>query len=148
MLQFARIPLPSLGPLTANANIKCVYLLGVKYMNIASSTSDTFYHFTGLNSNDEHWFSVTAKNSSNNAVSRRAFAINQVPGLANCILQYDAEVSASTSPGNATLLNCVSFSSIPVSITIKTNGINSMSNIPVSYRVNSLSPVNEYIPER
>ncbi|MBK7763094.1 MAG: S8 family serine peptidase [Bacteroidetes bacterium] len=128
---------------TANATSYDVYLLGVKYMNIAGSTSDTFYHFTGLNSNDEHWFSVTAKNSSNNAVSRRAFAINQVPGLANCILQYDAEVSASTSPGNATLLNCVSFSSIPVSITIKNNGINSMSNIPVSYRVNSLSPVNE-----
>ncbi len=120
-----------------------VYLLGVKYMDSIGSTTNPFFNITGLNINDEHWFSVKAVNNNSNAISRRAFAINQAPGLLNCILQVDMEAVESLSPGNMTLLDCAGSNSLPVSVTIKNNGQNTISNIPVSYQVNALTPITE-----
>ncbi len=120
-----------------------VYMLGTKYMDSVGSTTATQYHFTGLDITTEHWFSVKTVQSSSNAISRRAFAVRQAPGLSNCILQQDAQSISSSSPGNMTLLDCTPMTNFPVTLTFKNNGTMPMTNTPVTYQVNSVSPVQE-----
>ncbi|HOZ50617.1 MAG TPA: S8 family serine peptidase [Chitinophagaceae bacterium] len=128
---------------SAGATSYEVSKLGTKYMDSIATTTDTFYHFVGLNILDSHWFSVKAKNAGLNAVGRRAFAVQQLPGLLNCILSNDASCVNSSSPGNMTLLDCVPPNNFPVNITLSNNGIASISNLPMSYQLNSLTPINE-----
>ena len=127
----------------SGANAYQVYMLGNKYMDSVATTVDTFYHFTGLTITDEHWFSVSARNTTDGALSKRAFAVQQSPGLFNCILGMDAEMNACNNPETATILSCASSTGMPVKITIKNNGVGSISNFPVSYQLNASSPITE-----
>lgn len=127
----------------ATADAYRVYLLGAKYMDSVATTTDTFYHFVGLNSNQENWFSVSSLQSSSNAVSRRALAIQQVPGLLNCILGIDGQMLSSENPGNTSLLSCSTSATIPIKVTLKNNGANSFSNFNVNYQLDALTPITE-----
>ena len=119
-----------------------VYMLGNKYMDSVNTTTDTFYHFTGLNSNTEHWFSVRAVSNSTQAKSRRAIAVKQVAGLSNCILGYDLQALSSPQPGYSTYPDCINYT-LPVSIEIKNSGSNALSGIQVYYQLDGNTPVAE-----
>jgi hypothetical protein len=127
---------------TPTANGYQVYHLGNKYMDLVTTTTDTIYHFIGLNPNVENWFSVAALQSASNAVSRRAFAIQQNPGLLNCVLAVDAEMISCDNPGKTTLLDCNS-TSIPVKVKLQNNGLNTITNFNVSYQLDNNAPVTE-----
>lgn len=60
-----------------------VYQLGAKYMEYAGNTSNTNFTFTGINTNEENWFSVRALGP-DDGQSLRAIAIRQEPGTINC----------------------------------------------------------------
>lgn len=128
---------------TLNATGYQIFQLGNKYMDSIGTTTDTTFKVGGLNIADEHWFSVKAINANNNAVSRRAFAINQVPGVLNCPLQNDAQAFGNTSPINATMMDCGNISNIPVDITVKNIGTNTIGNFSVHYQVNANPIVSE-----
>lgn len=127
---------------TPGATAYDVFRLGNFYMDSVGTTTDTFFHFTNLQMGDEHWFSVRAINPTNNSIGRRAFAIQQVPGLVNCPLLQDAELISCENPGNSSLLSCTN-DPVVVSATIKNSGINAISNFPISYQLNSSAAVTE-----
>jgi hypothetical protein len=120
-----------------------VYTLGNKYMDSTGTTTDTFYHFTGLNINDAHWFSVSALHNPTNAVGRRAFAIQQLPGLMNCILANDAEMVSCESPGKSTIVSCAAAATTDVSITFKNNGISTLTSLPLAYQLDNNTVVQD-----
>jgi hypothetical protein len=126
-----------------NATHYQVFKLGNKFMDSIATTTDTFFQFVGLNIAEEHWFSAKAFNASNQALSRRAFAVQQKPGIYNCILQFDAASNAIVSPTPMTVLDCGTWTSSPVAISITNAGMQPITNLPIHYTLNAASPINE-----
>ena len=116
-------------------------VLGTQYMDSMGTNANNEFVFTGLNPNVEHWFSVKAYGA-NDAKSRRAIAVNSAAGINNCLIAYDAGLTA-LSPGNSNLLSCIAPSTMNVVATIKNEGINPISNFDVAYQVNASTPVIE-----
>ena len=73
---------------TWNATSYDVYMLGEKYMEFQGTTDATTFTFTGVNTNQDNWFSVRAKGI-NNAIGLRAVAIKQAAGTIDCPLSID-----------------------------------------------------------
>ena len=117
-------------------------ILGTKYMDAAGTTTNTFFEFTGVNSTVEQWVSVKAFGPQN-AKGRRALAIQKAPGLVNCVLPIDVILSEIISPASGKSFNCLSSAQENVTIKIKSNGTNSVSNIPVNYQLNGGTVVSE-----
>lgn len=119
-----------------------VYRLGTKYMEPIGTTASTNFVVNGVNPTSEYWFSVCA-NTTAGAKGRRAYAIRKAPGVFSCPLPLDAALDTINSPNHGTLSNCASKTAVPVTVTIENFGQNTISNIPVSYRVNGGSIVTE-----
>jgi len=131
--------------MTWNAVPGAVYyeasVLGTQYMDSMGTSTSTDFVFTGLNPNIEHWFSVKAYGA-DDAKSRRALAIKSNAGVSNCLIAFDAGLSA-LSPGNASMLSCITPPTMNVVATITNEGINPISNFDVAYQVNGAAPIIE-----
>lgn len=123
------------------ANRYQVYFLGEKYMDSVGVTSATQITLP-YTYNQELWYSVGAIFPNGNK-GRRAVAVRKNVGLTNCQLAVDVQVSRTLSPATGVNFSCPSFSNFPVRIRLRNRGANAISNIPVSYRLNSGTPVTE-----
>ncbi|MGB0882313.1 MAG: S8 family serine peptidase [Vicingaceae bacterium] len=115
--------------------------LGAKYMDsiIVSTSNSIVLH--GINSANEDWFSVRSLGA-NNARGERAYAIRKNPGTYSCPISTDASLAVVTPQNNGSSLSCIS-SAIDITVKIKNEGLNAISNIPVSYSANGGSVINE-----
>jgi PKD repeat protein len=106
-----------------------LFVLGARYMDSVSTTSTNSGVILGLNPQEDHWFSVRARNGS--IVGQRADAIFQVGGTFGCILENDLGVNALLSPVNGTP-ECQISNIIPA-IEIGNYGVDTAYNFQIHY---------------
>jgi hypothetical protein len=118
-----------------------IFLLGNTYMDsIATAQTDSIvlYNLNALS--DTLWFSVRARGA-NNAIGRRAIAVEKLPGV-ECPYSIDAATANISSPsGNYT--SCMNMSSIPVKVELRNPGLSRIANISVAYSLDGANPVVE-----
>ncbi len=119
-----------------------VYQLGVKYMDPVGTTTNNFLVIPNTNPTNTYWFSV-ATLTANNGKGRRANAIQKLPGTFGCPLAVDASLQAVSSPSSGTYQDCQSLNAVAVKVTIENKGINPLTNVPVSFRINGGAVSNE-----
>ena len=115
-----------------NATGYAIYKLGSKYMEIIGTSSTTNFTVAGTNPLDEYWFSVGAI-TADNTNGRRAIAINKQPGVFNCQLTNDVELSSIVSPVSGTVTSCLTAGNTIVTVNVVNNGVNAISNFPINY---------------
>jgi hypothetical protein len=115
--------------------------LGNKYMDSIGTSSITSFVVKGIQPTEEAWFSVKALGV-NNTIGRRAIAIERPLGTFGCPIPDDASVVDIVNPV-ATVSQCKSNTERTVSVIVKNEGVNSVSNIPVSYSIGGGTPVTE-----
>lgn len=125
-----------------NASWYEVSMLGALYMDSVGTSATTDFIVTGINPNLSHWFSVRAV-MANGGKGRRANAIYQSPGVANCPLALDVQLNLIVSPGGGTAQDCQGLTNVSVTLEIENRGINTVSNIPLAYRLNGGAVVND-----
>ncbi|MEO5569931.1 MAG: S8 family serine peptidase [Bacteroidia bacterium] len=116
--------------------------LGAFYMDSIGTSVTNNFIVTGTNPANEYWFSCRAV-LANGVRGRRAYAINKQPGTLNCPLALDVQLDAVISPGAGTLMDCQDNSAVMVTVQIENRGMNSVSNVPVSYSLNGATPVSD-----
>jgi hypothetical protein len=114
--------------------------LGSFYMDSIGTAVDTFFVATGTNPNNNYWFSVRALLA--NGKGQRAVAIEKNPGITNCTLTMDANLSLLT-PSGSTIPSCQSLSNMPVKIHLDNTGTIAWSNIPLKYILDGGSVVTD-----
>lgn len=125
----------------AGANSYDVFMLGNMYMDSIGNANGTSFVVHNLsNITNTYWFSVRARGTQQ-AIGRRAIAIEKNPGV-SCPGSFDASVVSTSSPENQ-YVSCMNTSALPVVIELYNPGLTTMSNIPVSFSVNGGTPVNE-----
>ena len=130
----------------ANAIGYAIYKLGSEHMEVIGTSTTNDFVVTGLNPIDEYWFSVGAI-TADSTNGRRAIAIRKAPGTLNCQIANDAEATSLLSPGSGTLSFCQGSGNIPVSLRITNNGLNTISNFPVTYSLNNGTPIMEMVTD-
>ncbi|MGB0887141.1 MAG: T9SS type A sorting domain-containing protein, partial [Vicingaceae bacterium] len=125
----------------AGATAYEVSMLGNKYMDSVGVTNTNSYVFYGINPMQTNWFSVRALGPLN-ARGERAVAVEQVPGINNCVVATDAAILSLYPAENAQFLDCIT-SNIYPSLDIKNEGQTVLSNIPVFYQLNGGSIISE-----
>lgn len=125
----------------AGATSYDIFKLGTMYMDSVGTSSTTSFVVPNAFSTQTHWFSVRARGPLG-AVGRRAIAIKKTPGTFACPMANDAACLSPVNPGG-TIANCHNLNSIPVTINLNNAGINTISNIPVYYRINGGPIVSE-----
>lgn len=121
-----------------------VSILGAKYMDSVGTTTATELSVP-YNLAEALWYSVCAVYPNGNK-GRRAVARQKTAGLINCVVPNDAQMSRALSPQAGLTYNCTSFSNYPVKIMLRNRGNNTISNIPVSYKLNNNPSVSEVAP--
>ena len=117
-------------------------MLGDMYMDSVATSSNSSVTIHGTVPNVDKWFSVRAIGA-NGGKGRRVNAIFKPAGTYNCPLAYDNEMVNLISPISGTYRDCPSNGSIDVKIHFRSLSINTISNFPISYRLNSGSIVTE-----
>jgi subtilisin family serine protease len=117
-----------------------VFKLGTTYMD-SMGTSATTSLVIPATSTVTNWFSVRSRGPLG-AVGRRMIAIQKTPGTFGCPMNNDAACNNVLSPSGA-MSNCQNLTNTQVKITLFNSGINTISNIPVYYRINSGPIVSE-----
>jgi hypothetical protein len=130
----------------ANAQSYDLFILGVKYMEVAGTSSTMSITVPISNPLSPIWYAVSAKNSTLSWQGRRSIASYYPGGLLNCSLPNDLELTSINNPIGDFSAACNGGDSAILSISITNTGVNSQSNFPVSYQVNSSSPVIETYP--
>ena len=118
--------------------------LGVEYMDSIARTSTNSAVIHGHVFSEEDWYSVRAI-LPNGGEGQRANAIQKVPGIFNCALQYNTEVSSIESPIKGTFFDCHDAGNTPVIIKVSNIGLDAVADIPVSFQLNSGAVVSEII---
>jgi subtilisin family serine protease len=118
-----------------------IFKLGNTYMDSIGTSTGTAFVVTNVPSNQTYWFSVRARGPQN-AVGRRAIAIQKTPGTFNCPIAIDASVTSVVSP-SGTLPTCQNLNNVQVARQVFNAGTGSLTNIPVRYRINNGPIVNE-----
>ncbi len=113
-----------------------VFRLGSRYMEPVDTVLDTMYTFQGTALFGDEWFSVTALGALD-ASGRRAVAVQKPVGFFECPLLFDARLEQVIVPAYGTILSCHDWSDLRVKIILMNNGTDTLSNIPVNYRINS-----------
>lgn len=116
-------------------------LLGTKYMDSSGTSTTTGFTYTNVNPFLVNWFSVKAFGP-DGAISRRAVAISNNPGVFNCQVAIDGGLNTLT-PSNGTLLSCLVNTTTNVEVEITNGGITPISNFQVTYLLNGGAPVTE-----
>lgn len=128
----------------AGANKYTIYQLGAKYMDkIGTSTTNDFYIYNGVNMTDTFYFAVAAMDTISGAMGRRCIAYRKLPGESNCL---DDLYNLRTDLPLDKVYSCASSGNVPIKITVRNVGFRNVTNLPVSYQVNALTPVTEFIP--
>lgn len=119
----------------SGATLYEVSMLGNMYMDSIGTTASTSFNVTGLNPNQEHWFSV--RSIVGNGEGRRAIAINQAPGTTNCVLDNDIEIVEFVFPTPGIIMACRDLSNSDIIVQINNLGLQPASNIQVNYQINN-----------
>jgi hypothetical protein len=118
-----------------------VSLLGNKYMDSLMITNTNSAVIINLNPTATDWLSVRALGTTNSR-GERAIAIEKPTGTFGCPIAIDVALSGLDPLDQAQLLDCM-VGNIDVDITLKNEGLNPLSNIPVHYQLNGGTAVNE-----
>ena len=108
-----------------------VYRLGANYMDFVAATTANSIVLNNFSATESEYVAVAAVK--NGALSRRTIAIERPPANLNCV-QNDLRMVDVVSPGPAFIPSCINSA---LTVTLKNNGVNSVSNIPVGYRINN-----------
>jgi len=129
-----------------NAASYQLYKLGAKYMDpIAVSAGSTYVLTSNFNPLAEEWYSVSAIDSTG-AESRRSLAVKKDPGLLNCSVAVDGSI-LSVYPTDSTIFsNCDNLTANAITIDIRNDGANIISNFIVAYSVNGGTVVTDTFP--
>lgn len=128
----------------AGVSLYEVSMLGNMYMDSIGTTSTNSIKISGLNPNNEQWFSVKCVLPGNKG--RRAIAINKVPGTFNCILNEDVELTEIVFPTEGIIYGCKDLSTTNITVNVRNNGINSASGVQLAYQINNGPIVSETLP--
>jgi hypothetical protein len=126
-----------------NAESYDLYILGTKYMEVAGTSGTVNVTIPVTSPFNPIWYAVVAKNNSLSWKGRRSIASYYPGGLLNCSLSNDVEMTSINNSGGDFSSACNGGIPAQVSVTITNSGINSQSNFPVSYQINSNTPVIE-----
>jgi PKD repeat protein len=130
----------------ANATGYVVYKLGPMYMDSVGYTTSTTFSIPNVSAFDPNWYSVSAV-ASNMGIGRRAVAIESAGnGLFNCVVNNDIAAAKLISPSTGLIPSCAA-DSIPVSLWVKNNGINSISDFSLNFRINAGPTTSETITQ-
>ena len=127
----------------ADVSMYEISMLGEKYMDsIGVSTTNSFI-VTGLNPNEDDWFSVRSLVSENKG--RRAIAINKPPGTVNCILNNDLELlQILTNLEN--LSGCEDLKNTEISVRLNNPALQETSGASLNVQVDNGAVVTEQLP--
>lgn len=117
-----------------------VSILGNQYMDSVMTVNTTTALLTGYSAIQSNWVSVKAKTT--DAVGERAYAIEKMPGIWNCILDDDIGISLEN-PGSSVLSSCIDYSSTTVTVKLVNRGIVAASNIDLNLKFNQGSTIQE-----
>ena len=121
------------------------YKLGTKYMEPIGTSVSNEIVIISPTSSLAGWFSVCANTTQGNK-GRRAFAINKAAGTFACPLPFDARLVTVTNPPSGILHSCQNNSALQIQVQVENSGQNSLSNIPIKYRLNGGAIITEIIP--
>ena len=113
--------------------------LGQKYMEEVAITTEPFYEVSGLSATASEWFSVQAIGE-DNAMSRRAEAIEVLPGDQNCI---NIDLSALGLKTESFIPDCLIPNDFTITAKIQNLGVQDVSNFQISYQANGGGVVTE-----
>ncbi len=117
-------------------------ILGNMYMDSAGTSSDTSIILKNISPLENDWLSVKALGP-NEAVGRRAIAIQKPLGTFGCQLNDDASVVSVVSPSNGSIADCHGVDDMTIKVNVKNQGINSISNVPISLQIDNQPVVTE-----
>lgn len=117
-----------------------VSVLGNKYMDSVITVSGTSAILAGYSALNTYWVSVKAK--ANGVVGKRANAIEKTPGVWNCVISDDIELSLLAPSGNA-LFDCYNISNQDVQVRLKNNGVQTVNSVDLSYQFNQGTVISE-----
>lgn len=117
-----------------------VSVLGARYMDSVTTVTGTTAQLA-VPATDETWFSVRALLG--NGKGRRANAVQKIPGLVNCSLADDVGLNAMIFPVAGNLYPCYPLNSVPVTVEVRNDGLNTASGFALSYSINGGTPVTE-----
>ncbi len=121
-----------------------VYKLGSKYMDPIDTVSTNSAVLYGLNPFETDWFSVRA--IGNNALGRRAIAIEKPLGTVNCVLSSDLALQELISPSaSGPLTVCQGLQALPIQLTVENLGQQTAANFAINYSLNGGATVSQTI---
>ena len=120
-----------------------ISILGKKYMDSIAVSTTNSYQVTGLNPNDDHWFSV--RSLVENGKGRRAIAINKPPGSQGCMLNNDIKMTEILSNVNV-ISDCRDLGNTGIAVNIINTGMVPASGITLNYQINNEAAVTETLP--
>lgn len=126
-----------------NAQNYDLYLLGVKYMEVAGNSANLSVTVPISNPLTPIWYAVVAKNTTLGWEGRRSIASFYPGGLLNCSLPNDLEMTSINNSTTDFSTTCNGGTNAALSITITNTGLNSQSNFPITFQVNANSPIVE-----
>lgn len=126
----------------AGATAYEVTLLGTKYMDSVGTTSNLYFDITGVSSGNEYYYSVKALGPYH-AYGRRAIAAHKAAGSFGCPSPNNAGLSSFISPAASTMMDCQSSNLVDITVIIENVATNTLTNIPVRYRIHSGPIVSE-----
>ncbi len=122
-----------------------VYVLGDKYMEPVATvtTNEADIPTIDINPTLDLWFAV--KTIGENGIrSERTIAQVYNGGLLDCTQQFDASVLSIDAPSAGSISGCGGFE-VPVVITVKNNGLDTLEDLQVAYVFDNNPPVVETI---
>ena len=125
-----------------NASGYVVSMLGNKYMDDIATTTAKTYTVTGTNALSDYWFSVKAIGP-NGGLGRRTNAINNPPGVRNCLLAIDGGIINITNPTNGLQTDCQDLSNISIQVELSNTGIAAVGNFDMHYAFDTGAVVTE-----
>ncbi|MBK9542826.1 MAG: S8 family peptidase [Bacteroidetes bacterium] len=115
--------------------------LGSQFMD-SIGTSNTTAFVIPISQSEDTWFSVRAIGA-NGGKGRRAIAIHKASGLQNCTFVADLSMVNMISPLPGNLFGCQNLSAVPISVNLRNDGMNTVTNFTISYSINGGTPVSE-----
>ena len=119
-----------------------VYFLGQKYMEVVGNSATNSIVVPITDNTQPIWYAIVAKNATDGWSSRRTNALNHPGGLLNCNLANDLALAEIESDPNQFSAACSPFDGT-VTVRLVNTGTDPQSNFPVSYQLDSETPVQE-----
>lgn len=119
-----------------------VFQLGTAYMDSVKTVTTNSCILNNITLGQTYWFSARSRGALN-AVSRRAIAVQKKPGVLNCPQVATDVACENVLNPSGTINDCTDLSKITVIVKLSNPGINTLSVIPVYYRVNNGAVVSE-----